>query len=51
MDRVKNAWLQKVTRKDNLSKFILKLKNVKKSLKEWEINLRGSQLKRKKRKF
>jgi hypothetical protein len=51
MDRIKNAWLQKVTRKDNLSKFILKLKNVKKSLKKWEINLRGLQFKRKKGNF
>jgi hypothetical protein len=37
-----------VVGKDNLSFFLLKLKNVKKYLKGWGINLRGSPSKRKK---
>jgi hypothetical protein len=48
LDRVKKAWLQLVVCKCNLSSFLLKLKNVKKSLMGWGINLRGSQLRRKK---
>ena len=34
--------------KDHLNCFILKLKNVKKSLKGWGCNLRGGQIRRKK---
>jgi hypothetical protein len=48
LKRVKVAWEKLVFGKDRLSVFLLRLKNVKNSLKGRGINLRGSQLRRKK---
>jgi hypothetical protein len=48
LDRVKRSWTQQVFANNSLDRLQKKLKNVKKSLKGWGANLRGTDIKKKK---
>jgi hypothetical protein len=48
LDRVSRSWSKYVLGHNNLGRLQKKLKNVKKSLKGWGANLRGTDIKRKK---
>jgi hypothetical protein len=48
LPKVARVWAQPIRARDNLSLFLLKLKNLKKTLKGWGANIRGRDIKRKK---
>jgi hypothetical protein len=48
LDRVRRSWAQYVVANNSLDRLQKKLKNVKKSLKGWGANLRGTDIKKKK---
>jgi hypothetical protein len=49
LDRVRRSWTQNVVASNSLDRLQKKLKNVKKCLKEWEANLRGTDIKKRER--